>query len=281
MSSAKTKFERFDIWLEKQSDRLNPVLVKETRQAMKSRHFLLAFLLMLLLSWGFLAFVFMAYGEQLQWNNAGPAIFRFLYFFLNFCLFMFVPYSVFANMRSEFDRGTHEMLVITTLSPHRIVHGKIFSGMVQMGTYIFSISPFLCMAFLLGGISIVAVIFYLFISIVLSLIICLAGLMMGSLSKMSMWSVVNLLVLFGGGLLVLTILTSVTTQAGLGAAAYIAMCVSLSFLGVLLLFVAGVSIGVSTAQLSPIIMPYETSPAFTSRRPVAMRAPVSVDQTEE
>ena len=47
------RLERLDAWCEKWSDRFNPILVKETRQALKSRQFVITFSLLLFaaLSW--------------------------------------------------------------------------------------------------------------------------------------------------------------------------------------------------------------------------------------
>ena len=50
---AMLSMQRIDIWCEKWGDWCNPILVKETRQALKSRQFVITFSLLLLaaLSW--------------------------------------------------------------------------------------------------------------------------------------------------------------------------------------------------------------------------------------
>ena len=46
-----TRWRRFESLLDRASDRLNPILVKEARQAMKSRQFVITFALVLAGAW--------------------------------------------------------------------------------------------------------------------------------------------------------------------------------------------------------------------------------------
>ena len=78
--------------VERISDWFNPILVKETRQALKSRQFVATFLLMLLASWliAVLGVVLMSPG--LEHADRGGLFFMMFYIVLAFAVFLVVPF---------------------------------------------------------------------------------------------------------------------------------------------------------------------------------------------
>ncbi len=160
-------------WLERASDFLNPILVKETRQALKSRSFVSVFLLMLISSWLISSIgVLYAYGPELSYAAAGRTFFTAYYTVLSIAVFIVVPQGAFRSIQSERDLQTFEMLTITTLSPRKIVWGKWWSAAVQTIVYYAAIAPFMMFTNLLRGISLPFIAFVLIWSFVGS--ICLA-----------------------------------------------------------------------------------------------------------
>lgn len=160
-------------WLERASDFLNPILVKETRQALKSRSFVSVFLLMLISSWLISSIgVLYAYGPELSYAAAGRSFFTAFYTVLSIAVFIVVPQGAFRSIQSERDLQTFEMLTITTLSPRKIVWGKWWSAAVQTIVYYAAIAPFMMFTNLLRGISLPFIAFVLIWSFVGS--ICLA-----------------------------------------------------------------------------------------------------------
>ncbi|MBI3462847.1 MAG: ABC transporter permease, partial [Planctomycetes bacterium] len=121
-----------ETWLEPLGDRINPILVKETRQALKSRQFLVTFLLLLvaslLVSFGGVAIV----GPDLGYRSAGVGFFIAYYAVLAFAVFVVVPFGAYRSLASEQEERTFELLSITTLRPRQIVAGKLLSAVVQM-----------------------------------------------------------------------------------------------------------------------------------------------------
>lgn len=160
-------------WMERASDLVNPLLVKETRQALKSRGFISVFLLMLIASWLISAGgTLWAYGPELPYASAGRNFFWLYYMVLAFAVFLVIPQGAFRSIQSERDLQTFDMLIITTLSPRKIVWGKWWSAVVQTMVYYAAIAPFMMFTNLLRGISLVMIIFILGWSFIAS--ICLS-----------------------------------------------------------------------------------------------------------
>ncbi|MES2793986.1 MAG: hypothetical protein V4719_30510 [Planctomycetota bacterium] len=160
-------------WLERASDFLNPILVKETRQALKSRSFVSVFILMLIASWLICSIgVLYVYGPDLSYAAAGRNFFTAFYTVLSIAVFIVVPQGAFRSIQSERDLQTFEMLTITTLSPRKIVWGKWWSATVQTIVYYAAIAPFMVFTNLLRGISLPFIAFILIWSFIGS--ICLA-----------------------------------------------------------------------------------------------------------
>lgn len=160
-------------WAERASDFFNPILVKETRQALKSRSFVSVFLLMLISSWLISAIgVLYVYGPELAYSAAGRNFFSAFYTVLSVAVFIVVPQSAFRSIQSERELQTFEMLTITTLSPRKVVWGKWWSATVQTIVYYAAIAPFMLFTNLLRGISLPFIVFVLCWSFLAS--VCLA-----------------------------------------------------------------------------------------------------------
>lgn len=142
-------------WLEAQiarlGDYMNPILVKETRQALKSRQFLLMFLLLLVFSWvitiGLIAFI----GPGIYYQAAGSLLLVWYFGILTFALTVVVPFGAFRSLASEREENTYDLLRVSTLSARQIVNGKIASAAVQMGVYFSAVAPCIAFSYLLRG----------------------------------------------------------------------------------------------------------------------------------
>ena len=186
MSTAESPLEtivRKD-WFERASDFLNPILVKETRQALKSRAFVSVFLLMLIASWLISSIgVLYAYGPELSYSAAGRGFFTAFYTVLSIAVFIIVPQGAFRSIQSERDLQTFEMLTITTLSPRKIVWGKWWSATVQTIVYYAAIAPFMVFTNLLRGISLPLIAFVLFWSFVGSVTLAMLAITFSTFTK--------------------------------------------------------------------------------------------------
>jgi len=168
--------ERFERLLVALGDRLNPILVKETRQALKSRQFLLTFTLLLLFGWVWSLLGVAVIGPGVYYGSHGPTMFYGYYVILAFPLLVVVPFGAFRSLAAEQEERTYEMLSITTLGPRQIVLGKLGSAAMQMLVYLSAITPCLAFTYMLRGLSfptILMVVFYVSLASLSLSIICL------------------------------------------------------------------------------------------------------------
>ncbi len=174
---------RANAWVEHASDWLNPILVKETRQALKSRQFIVTFLLMLIASWLISVFGTLLAGNSLEFSSAGRGLFTAYYVVLALAIFVVVPYSAYRGLLNERDHTTLELLSITSLSPRQLVWGKLWSAMVQVFIYYSAIAPFIAFTSMLQGFDVALVSFALGISILVALCLTMLTLMLAAIPQ--------------------------------------------------------------------------------------------------
>src|SRR5262245_19289753 len=92
--------------IERGSDWLNPILVKETRQSLKSRQFVATFLLMLVASWLISVFGILLSGTGAEYHTLGGTFFFAYYVVLAVAVFIVVPFGAFRSLLSERDLHT-------------------------------------------------------------------------------------------------------------------------------------------------------------------------------
>jgi hypothetical protein len=132
-------------------DRLNPLVVKEVRQGLRSRVFWVSFGLMLL---SCLIISMVAYVNALDGGLASQGQGFFFAFFV--CLglvhFFIIPYGAYRSLAREREDETWVLLILTGLGPRRILRGKVASFLVQAGLYASAVGPFLLFSYYLNGI---------------------------------------------------------------------------------------------------------------------------------
>ncbi len=170
-------------------DFLNPILVKETRQALKSFQFTITFVLVLVACWvvtiGGVALI----GPGIFYSAAGGTMLLAYYAILAFPLLVVVPYSAFRSLAAEREDNTYDLLSITTLKPRQIISGKLGSAIVQMGVYFSAITPCLAFTYLLRGIDVPTIMLMLVYTFLASLALSMIGLLLATLSRQRMGQV--------------------------------------------------------------------------------------------
>jgi hypothetical protein len=193
-------------WLERLDDALNPIVVKELRQAVRGRFLpgMLLFFLFLELTvvGGYLLFDRVDSADLVSGGGYGSEVFQILMVGLAFVLVLCLP--VYAGFRLGRERaGTgFSLLYVTTLEPRRIVAGKLLSNLVLALLVISTALPYLSFTYFLRGIDLPSVLTALAVMLltvvaVLQLALFLAALPVGRLLR----SVLGL-----GGLLILVFL---------------------------------------------------------------------------
>ena len=166
---------------ERLSDRLNPIVIKELRQAVQSR-FVVAMLLVLL------AIQLTAVGLYLLFNTAassdfraGRTIFAILFTIMLGVSLIFVPAYTAVRMIAERSDTNVDLLFITTIKPRSIVAGKLLTAVVLTTLIMSACLPFMVFTYFLRGIDLITIFWilaYAFLIIVSSGVLAL---LLGSL----------------------------------------------------------------------------------------------------
>ena len=203
--------ERVDAWCEKWGDWCNPILVKETRQALKSRQFVITFSLLLFaaLSWTIIGTVSLMPG--IYDTPSAPRMLLGYYFVLALPMLLVVPLAAYRSLEGEIDDGTLELLSITALSPKQIVLGKLASAMLQMLLYFVVLFPCVSYAYTLRGVDFPTTVVLLGMLVLAGILMTIVALFFAPLSRSRTGRVTMLLV-------VITLL--VGAEWFLGVAAY-------------------------------------------------------------
>jgi len=183
--------------LERASDLLSPIVVKEVRQIVRGREFVSAFGATLVAG---LAIAFFSAADAVSGSGtAGRWAFGALMSCLAVLGLAIVPLGAFNALRIERLEQTLELITLTALTPRRVVIGKLLAQAVKLVTLFAAMAPFIAMSFLLGGIDFLTILLLLAILFIGSLWMSSAALFLSSLLKSR--AMVGLA--FAGGILVL------------------------------------------------------------------------------
>lgn len=144
--------DRVDAWATRAGDAINPILVKETRQALKSRQFVATFGLLLFASLAWTIVGSMLQMPQIYYMPSAPRMLIGYYLVLAVPMLLVVPLAAYRSLESEVDDGTLELLSVTALSPRQIVSGKLASAALQMLLYFIALFPCVAYAYTLRGV---------------------------------------------------------------------------------------------------------------------------------
>jgi len=184
------------------SERLNPILVKETRQSTKSAMFSTIFLLFVAISWIVIVMGTLIMGSTLETEPSAEIFFAWNYGLLSFAIFVVVPFGAYRSLLAERELHTLDLLTITTLSPRQIVFGKLGSALVQVAVYYSAIAPFIAFLSFLQGFDILLISWVMVMSFFWSLALCTGALLASISARHNQWNSANMvgliiLLLFG------------------------------------------------------------------------------------
>ena len=192
-----TWVRQFDQLTDRLSDRLNPLLLKELRQAFKGRLFVYTFGLLLLGAWCVSVFGITTLGDAIQWHSS-PLLLSAYVILLQVAVLVLVPMLTFRSMQAETEANTWELICITTLSSVRLVSGKLSCGVVLALLLTSVIAPCLAFCSLLPGFDWIRIAIVFGATIVLSLLNTIFSVMLSSVTVNRYWqtfAMIGLLVL--------------------------------------------------------------------------------------
>jgi hypothetical protein len=197
--------ERFLIYT---GDWLNPILVNETRQALKSSQFAITFVLVLVAGWIATIAVVSFIGPRIFYSADGGTLLFWYFLILSLPLMVVVPLSAFRSLTAEREENTYELLSITTLKPRQIISGKLGSSIAQMAVYFSAVTPCLAFTYLLRGVDLPTIAMLLVFAFFWSLGLCMVGILLATLTEQR-FAQVFILVAFVAALFLMFYLSAV------------------------------------------------------------------------
>lgn len=170
---------RLDPFVDKSSDWFSSILVKETRQATKSRHFVWTFFATIIIT---LVVTFVVLADNSSGNKLGQTLLLGYLVILGLPLMIIVPISTFQSLSAEHGDGTLQLISITTMKPSEIIIGKLCSSILQILIYMSVLAPCVTFTFLLRGVDVYQIMLSLLSAFGCSVSLCCLGLAMGSIS---------------------------------------------------------------------------------------------------
>lgn len=187
--------------VERASDRLNPILVKEARQALKSRVFAVTFISVLLLAWAWSIFGVALQSPGIYYAPGGAYLLMGYLMIMALPLIVVVPAASFRSMAAEREDGTFELVSITNLKPWQLITGKLSSALLQILIYLSALAPCMAFTYFLRGVDIFMISLMLVVGVMESLGLSSLALLMASQTRpqrmQTVASVVLLLLLVG------------------------------------------------------------------------------------
>jgi len=181
-AESSSRWERFESLLALGSERLNPILVKEARQALRSRQFTTTFFLMLAAGWAWSILGLAMIGPAVYYSADGPSMFYGYHVILALPLLVVAPYAAFHSLSAERQDRTYELVSITTLGATQILSGKLCAVMLQMAVYLSAIFPCLAFTYLLRGLDLFTIFLAVFYTTAMSLGLAMIGLLLATLA---------------------------------------------------------------------------------------------------
>ena len=171
------------------SDALNPIVVKELRQAVRS-NFLVA-TLVLFLGIQLLIVGLSLTNESLSSSfNAGRSIFSALLFVLLVTCLLFVP--AYTGIRLAIERSVEnaDLLFVTTLRPWSIIWGKFLAALVLTVLFYSAGMPFIAFTYLLRGIDLPSIFSLMAINFVVAAAAIQCAILIGALPVKSVFKLI-------------------------------------------------------------------------------------------
>ncbi|MGE0126586.1 MAG: hypothetical protein AB7U82_00665 [Blastocatellales bacterium] len=134
------------------SDRINPIVIKELRQAVQSRFVIAALMTLLSIQIVAIGIYLLASGGSLLSFDAGRQVFLMLFAILQVVGMLFVPLYTAVRMAAERSDTNVDLLFITTIKPRSVIAGKMLAAVMLTVLIYSACMPFMAFTYFLRGI---------------------------------------------------------------------------------------------------------------------------------
>ena len=138
--------------LDEFSDRISPMLVKELRQGLRAKTFVIVFLALQAL----LAVVLLSAIGASSAESSGQRVSTIIFFFFSLAVLIVQPLRGIGALHNEIKGNTIDLMVLTRLGAWRIVLGKWVSIVSQSALLLTAITPYLILRYFFGRMNLFA-----------------------------------------------------------------------------------------------------------------------------
>lgn len=132
--------------LDEFSDKLSPMLVKELRQGLRAKTFVILFLALQ----GLLCVVLLSAIGASSDGDSGPAVSKVIFFFFSLAALVAQPLRGVGALHNEIKGDTIDLMMLTRLGSWKIVLGKWVAIVSQTGLLLMAIVPYLILRYFFG-----------------------------------------------------------------------------------------------------------------------------------
>ena len=166
------------------ADRTNPIVIKEVRQAVRSRSYVGLYMLLLAAC---VVISILACGAYLRSDNPNVALGGDAFGAFLACLgiagIILMPLMAFHSLGLERIENTYELLNVSGLSAGKIVRGKLGANLLLLSLIYSAFVPFMAFTYLLRGIDLVQMLFLIAAAFVLSVFIIMTAITVSTLAQ--------------------------------------------------------------------------------------------------
>ncbi|MEO6710816.1 MAG: hypothetical protein ABI054_01840 [Planctomycetota bacterium] len=164
-------------------DRLNPILVKEVRQALRGRYFRNLFWFTVVAATGISVLNLLTADGNNSLATVGTSFFHANFTVMAIATMVFVPFWAFQSMSGEWEENTYDLLVISNLRPRQLLIGKALAAGVQSLLCFSAFAPYLASTFLMGGVDLWSIFVILGATVLLSWSLSMIALAVASFGR--------------------------------------------------------------------------------------------------
>lgn len=201
-------------------DVINPIAVKEMRQAVKGR-VLVWMLILYLLAQLVIMGAGILFSEFDGGNfNAGPELLSILLIALLLTCLLFLPAIFGLRLSAERAQNRIDLLFITDMSPYSIIWGKMVAAMALTGLLFFAAMPFLTLTYLLRGIDLPSIFVMLALDFVMVVLVIQGSLLLACFPGGMISRGIRFLLGLGGAVTIFFIVSSISfdmLRSGVGS----------------------------------------------------------------
>ncbi len=223
-------------------DWLSPMLVKELRQGMRTKVFVLSFILLQILMTLNVVIGLLSTANGL--SSSGTSIVFWL--MVGFPLLIILPLGGLGALSSEKAANTLELILLTRLSAWRIVLGKWFAIVAQTSLFVCTVLPYVVLRYFMGGVNLADDLIGLGLMLAGSAV--LTGITVGvspfpvALVRVLSTIAIFIIILFGGGGLMAFLFQGQVVSGG-GGGAWAPVATILVFGGMLIFLMLQIAAG--------------------------------------